>query len=369
MPPLSTVRFHRTWTPLLIVFSVFVVGLFGAALWYTDARATITITPRATPVTATIVLRITDDASSNGTDVLPATVTVTPATETVTATPPAEGALIDARATGTMTIINTTNAGQPLVEGTRFQAENGVIVRTQKRADAPARGRTTVPVIADPLGLEGNLEPGRFTIIALNASVQPLIYGQLEKAMSGGQIRQGSTLDVATMTEASNRAEKAIEAKLGQPAAGTVRFLEPREVAINPPATEAAESYQVTVTMDVREIVYDQTKLETRLRTALMTDAAPGVTLLSMEQPTITRTTDADLSLRFAVRGLTGADEKDPAFAPSAFRGRNRDDITTQLLEHPSVASATVVISPNWQKNAPDRVEKIQVILTDPSSP
>lgn len=368
MPTLSTVRFHRTWTPLLIVFSVFVVGLFIAALWYTDARATITITPRATPVTATIVLRITDAEATEQADTLPATITTTTESETVTATPPAEGALVDARATGTMTVINTTNAAQPLVAGTRFQSESGVIVRSDKRADVPARGRTTVKVIADDVGLVGNLAPGRFTIVALNPSVQPLIYGQLEAAMTGGQIRQGSTLDVATLTEASNRAEEAIRTRLGTPAAGVVRYLEPKDVAIDPPSSQAAESYQVTVTVDVKSITFDPAKLDARLRTALLSDAAAGTSLISMDTPTITRTTDADLSLRIAVRGLAGADQRDPAFDPSAFRGKKRDEIIATLQEHPSVAAASVVITPNWQNTAPSSVDKIRVVLEAPAA-
>jgi hypothetical protein len=92
----------------------------------------------------------------------------------------------DARAVGTISIINETSNDYRFVATTRFLSPEGVLFRMKEAANIPANGTVDVEVYADKVGVGGDIEPTKFTIPGLSADLQPRVYGQSHVAMTGG---------------------------------------------------------------------------------------------------------------------------------------------------------------------------------------
>lgn len=366
MNKLPAVRFQRFFQPILIAFLIIGGILFGLALWYTDTSATITITPQEETASATFNLRVAD-AEATGSDILPATVTVQALSATVTALPAAEGSLVDAHASGTMTVINSTDKAQPLTSGTRFRSTTGVIVRSASRVDVPAHGQATVRVVADPLGLSGEVPAGRFVIVALWTGLQDKIYGQTSAALTGGQTRQGASLDAASLTKASDEAQTQIRAELGESTSGTIRLLEPLSVATNPPADQASAEYQVTVKMNGRTIFYDPSYLERIVRQKLTAELRTGDAIWEIASPTVTVAENDPLTLKIvATASLTLATDN-AVLQASAYTGKNVSELSALILANRRIKSVNITVVPRWQRTTPTKSARLRIILATPS--
>ncbi len=102
-------------------------------------------------------------------------------------------------ATGTITVVNTSNTPWTLKATTRFQNADGLIFRSQELVTVPAaRGDTPgtrdVRVTADAfdyynkaIGDRGNVGPGRFFLPGLSEESQKKLYGENKEAFKGGK--------------------------------------------------------------------------------------------------------------------------------------------------------------------------------------
>jgi hypothetical protein len=85
---------------------------------------------------------------------------------------------------GKVKIINNSSKSQQLVRTTQLQAENGVVVRTNRDVNVPAGGSVEVEVFPrDPEEFKA-ITSGKLTIIKLWAQLQPLIYGEVTSELS-----------------------------------------------------------------------------------------------------------------------------------------------------------------------------------------
>ncbi len=368
MPPLTSIRLQRSFTPLLIGFLIVGALIFGVALLYTDATTTITITPLQKQITTSFSIPV-QTGSAVDEQALSATIANEPLKATVSVPASAEGELVDAHATGTMTVLNTTSTAQTLAATTRFRSTDGIIVRSTKRVDVPGKGQVEVPVIADPIGVSGNVAAGKFTIVALWPGLQASIYGQTSAAMTGGQVRQGSTLSADDLNAASTKAREEIATTFGTSSSGTIKFVTPKSVTTNPAANKPSDSYAVTVTMTGTTVTYNPKDLESFVRTKLAKEVPTGFLLQSFEQPTITQTSDLDLTLRIEVKGWAAPDTTADIFNAGLFAGKSRSTITQLLLETERVKAVVVSFAPGWQTTAPNDPQHIRITFTDPSAP
>lgn len=92
----------------------------------------------------------------------------------------------DLKSRGSITIINENTREQTLIPTTRFLSANGVLFRLTQQVIIPAKGKVTGEIVADAPGAAGDVGPGRFTIPGLSSALQTKIYGQTDKAMTGG---------------------------------------------------------------------------------------------------------------------------------------------------------------------------------------
>ena len=102
-------------------------------------------------------------------------------------------------AQGEVTVYNTSNQDYGLLPFTRFQTDNGIIVRSKRFINVPAGSpdnpsTATVEVVADaldinriPIGERGNLSSQtRLILPGLRANTQNQVYAIVEKPLSGG---------------------------------------------------------------------------------------------------------------------------------------------------------------------------------------
>lgn len=367
MPTLRQSHIQAFYRPVLVAFCSLAVLVIAGVVYASSGNTVIRVTPALSSLTTTFSITVGPEAE--GDLGLVGTVTTEDVSATVTATPSVTGAEVPAHATGTVTIKNTSSAAQPLAAGTRLEHANGVIVRTTTRLDVPPKGQVTATAVADPLGEDGNVPPGRFTIVALRPANQALIFGESTAPFTGGLVRQSGSLSLENLTTASNAGEVAVREKFGTGSAGVLKSLVPLAVTTTPPAEEAASTYAVTVTMKGVTITYDQTELDELIRQRLTGTLADGQEIASIEPPVLTiesQPTSSSATILVTVEGLAQIRSDSLLLATSQFASLSREAIIKKLLASEQISSATVEISPWWRSTAVDDPSKIDLDILEP---
>ena len=133
--PLS--RGLRIYQKIAILFVVAALFLLLAVLYLSISQATILVTPSSQIVNTTVAAEIATDASAVGQ--VEGLVIQESVTKAKTFWLPEEGATaVEAKAGGTVTLINETDADQPLVATTRLLSEEGVLFRLDEGTTVPA---------------------------------------------------------------------------------------------------------------------------------------------------------------------------------------------------------------------------------------
>lgn len=190
-PSLTHSRIEQYYSKIVIGFVALTVLLISLILYFSFSKTIITIYPRPIDETFSISTTLQElDGVIVLTDV--------------------EGSKVFSQfnssetrpgfANGTVTLINNYTRDQPLVEKTRLLSEDGILFRTKETVTVPAGGTVDVAVIADEEGKNGNVPPGRFTIVALWEGLQKDIYGESSSAMSGGVVN----VTAVTQTDIEN---------------------------------------------------------------------------------------------------------------------------------------------------------------------
>lgn len=369
MSDLQRAHVQIAYRPVSIIFVALVLLIIGGVAYAGWSSTVITITPRITTVKTSFP--ITVSAADGDASWLRGTITTEDKTATVTVTPSGTGTPVPAHATGQIRIKNTTSADQPLAVKTRLQSSSGVIVRTTERVDVPAGGSVVANVIADPLGAEGNLEPGKFIIVALWPGLQDKIYGESTEAFTGGLAAGGKNLSLDELTTASNQAEEEIRAATGSSRPGTLISLEPSSVVSVPKPEVASASYKVTVTVKVTTVTYDAGIVTELLRSELGKVLPDGQTLDTINDPLISiqdRPTTDRIVLLVDGQAAASLSATNPLLKPATYIGLTAAEIKQKLSDDSVIKSTTVKLSPWWRTTAPEQPERITLNVTSPQS-
>lgn len=367
MTNLRHAQVQSLFRPITVIFVAFVILTVVGTVMTAWSATTITLTPKRQAITTT--LTVTVGPGGTATDRLTGTVASETTRATTTALPSTTGTPVPAHARGTMTIRNTTTKDQPLTSGTRLQSSDGVIVRTQRRVDVLAGGSVEVEVVADPLGEEGNLPPGRFTIVALWAGLQDKIYGQTTETMSGGLAASSGTLSIEALTTASNTAQEEIRTTVGTSTPGTFRTLEPLDVGVEPKADVPSLSYKVTVSSKVTTVTYPYDELMAKASQELTKALADGMAISSIDVPVLSivdRPTTDSVVLEARITGEAQLANNHRLLQPATYRGLTKSAIEKTATESGLIANATAAISPWWRSRASDQVSRITLRVVAP---
>jgi hypothetical protein len=181
----------------------------------------------------------------------------------------------DARAGGTVKIVNTADRGFTFVARTRLLSKDGVLFRMTAPASIPAKKTITVEVLADQPGPSGDIGPTEFTIPGLaTAEQREQVYGVSESPMTGGAglrsvvseddrtaARTALTSQLSTAVQDDLRALVKPEERLlsGLVTSGETEFEAPK-------ALTAASSFTATLSGTSSVLLFDEQQAVTVLR-------------------------------------------------------------------------------------------------------
>ncbi|MEX1112882.1 MAG: baseplate J/gp47 family protein [Patescibacteria group bacterium] len=365
---------RRRWKLIGAVAALAIILTGGTAAAVMLPSATVTIVPKTEPFKAEVPVRFSTtapqaDAEEN---VVPAkTIEVT-----------REGSL-EARATGRsiggesargeITVVNELNRNQPLVIRTRFQAPDGRLFRSQSGIVVPAGGTTTVQVVADEGGTDGNLPADtRLSIPGLRSTTA--VYGQIEEPLTGGTDADSTTIsrediDRARTQLGQHLAREGLEEAENRTAVDHVVNPEVAAVTVldseaDPDVGASAERFTISGRARITYFSYEEDVLERVLDGDLEAKIPGGTNLVDERSETfrVKERSAAQLSTLLVVDTFTASGISAERIARD-IAGKSKEEAERIIRETGKATGATVDLSPFWVRSVPGDAGKVRVRL------
>lgn len=317
LAPNKQALFTLVLVTVLLLLAIAYIALPGATIYMTPRSSVLDPTHNTTFLDFEKNRDILENPPGNS--ILIATYPVKPPPFEKKFTHPATGKLFQGKnATGTITIINLSNAPWDLAERTRFQTDEGLVFRIPRAVRVPAArpeipGMLDVTVSADEfdasgqiIGSRGNIPASRFFLPGIkNPENQKKLYGESNNSFSGGltQITKiVSEEDIKAAAEAAKReasksaaddlkkyleeqnlvnrtnlsllAERHLVKIIGEP-----EIIVPADIV-----GKTVEQFEATVRYTARGIAFDRQTLITALKERLLTRVDPDKKILKVEE-------------------------------------------------------------------------------------
>ena len=333
-------------------------------------KATVTVTPKTSPISADVPLTFSaqapaPDADANVIPAKPIEVTKN-ATRQVTATGHSEGG---EKAGGEITVTNDLPRNQSLVTRTRFQAPDGRIFRAQSSVVVPADGQTTVRVVADEGGEAGNLPAGTaLTIPGLRST--DAVKAKVDTPLVGGTDSASTTITEADV----ERAKQELAAQAAQEGIADAKSklavgytIDPKIAATttlnssaNPPAGTAAPKFTVSGQVKVIYFTYQDQDFDKVLDPDLSAKVPAGSELTDQRTETFTvkQASDGQLSGIMKIDTSAATDVSKDQIKDSV-RGKKPEEAKAALQENEQITDVQIELFPFWVLGVPDALNKI----------
>lgn len=354
--------------------------LLGANFYFTKAK--VTLFAKGTQVNAGF--KFTADPSIQSSNIDSATLAASQPTVkktlkgNVTATGTKDNGT---KAKGTMTVYNRTNNDQKLVSGTRFQAPDGKIFRSQSDITvpkaylqnfSPVAGSTTVEVLADQNGDGFNLGPAKYSIPALGSDQ---IYGQ------GGQMSGGTTKTTKVITQGD--VDKAKQAALDADKAEAQKSLKDKvdkdqvlldasiqqkvdKVTANPEVGSEEPNGSVSVEVTYSALAVNKSDLSSLTKAQVQEQIGPDKEIYEDGSDSMQLTSAGEPSSN----GAQSFNAKVAAFAGTKIdrdqlakemKGKKVGDAIEIGNQAPDVERTEIVVKPGWSTSMPGIVKHIEI--------
>ena len=372
------------------------------ALWYIAAacvvgflfsisfifeKATITITPKSVPVAFDISDTFTAQKDSlNDSDIV---YTVMSLSGDQAMKLPSTGQKdASLKATGSVVLYNAfSTTPYKLAKGTRLQASNNQIYRTNQAVSIPAytkSGTTIIPgsievgVTADVAGEASNLEVSDFSIPALaNLPQAKKVYGRSKTAISGGlsgvvyTISQDSA-DAAAATLVDGLKSTLIAKARVQIPSGYLLYDGATTFSVDDTA-QVLYSKDKDVPVGIHGtltsyLIKEDTLAQAVVRKFVSQYGGEPVVVEKLSDMVVTPTASlnptSDTSFTFSLSGSTNITWTiDQKAVQDALAGKKKADFQSILSDIVGVAKADVVIKPFWKQSFPDDPKRLTIVL------
>jgi hypothetical protein len=372
----------KTKLPWKIIAAVVLVLLLagGTAAAVVLPKATITVTPKSTPVTADVPMTFSASAPSVDTEanVVPAKpieVTKTVSRQ-VTATGRNEGG---EKASGDIVVVNDLPRNQSLVARTRFQSPDGRVFRAQSSVVVPAGGQTTVRVVADEGGEAGNLAAGtKLTIPGLKST--DAVTAKVDTALTGGTNSASTTITEADVDRAKNelaaqaaqegvadaKSKLAVGYKIDPKVASTTVL----NSSANPDAGSTATKFTESGTVKVVYFTYQQQDFDKVLDPDLKAKVPAGSELTDQQTETfaVKQSSDNQLSgtMKIETAAVTDISKEE---IKDQISGKSPEQAKAALRKDDQITDVTIKLFPFWVTSVPGSSKKIIIDFKSGSSP
>ncbi len=364
----STLPSPGTQVPMkriVVSFSIAVVMVVAAVLYYTLQRAIVTLElePASEVAESTLTVGVKDSGAS---------LTGTVAALELSGSkkfPASPSGVRDDKASGTVTLSNNQTTAQTLIATTRLLSPDKVLFRLRQTVSIPARGKLEqVAVIADQAGEASAIGPTKFTIPGLRANLQDKVYAESTEPMRRAE-KPGSKVTAVDLDDARKSLTELLVpqalAKLREqlPAAErswtVVYKSETPKAESSVPAGTTATEFTYSVTVKVVAVFYDPQVLRDRVLAESQADLSSGRKILSIEEQSLAvgvgatsvEEKTASLTVKFLAKvSITDAER---AFSKADLLGRTAEEVQNYFASVPGVRNAQVEMSPFWVNTVP----------------
>lgn len=288
------------------------------------------------------------------------------------------------QASGQMTVSNGTGADQTLVAGTRFQAPDGKIFKSNADIVVPkayldvggniVKGTKSVVVTADSNGDSYNEAPAAYTIPALN---NPKVTAQGAQ-MSGGTTKTVTVVpqddldkaqtDLINKELGSDQKALAAKAPAGYTLISALNTTVPSNLTSSPVVNQAAtgnatvtvhlvDSEYAVKTSDYQAFLHQREQTQIGASNQIYDDGFGSMTVAN---------TGKDSSGRFtfsiSAQAYSGA-KIDTAALAKSLAGMKYGDATDAAAKQPGVQHVSINLSPSWLTSLPHNAAKIKVTI------
>ncbi len=383
MPDLSTLKTTQIYKKIIIGFSIIVLITLGIIIYYSFSKTLITIALSPEETSTTFNLDIKEDLSDeeiNSNYKLAGTFLSTIVSDTKTFTNTNQGEKVNAIATGLVTIYNNWSEDQPLAATTRLLTSDGILFRLKERVDIPSGEKLeNVEVYADLEGATGNIEASKFNIPGLWEGLQDKIYAESTTPMTGGlqnaKVITQKLIDDATLslreellTKAKSifsQSDKVLNkkySKIGQ-ALSTITL----EKNITPEAGTIAQSFELTLKLNVLGIIFDEDELIKQAENNLILELADDEKLYNLANKLISYTTDtqnfeekyANLKVDFSTQKITRSTSS--IFDKENLINKDENEIKAYFSNFDGVGNVSIKFSPFWVTKTPSLLDHIEL--------
>jgi hypothetical protein len=358
---------------IALTFIVLVAAVLLVVLYLSTVQAVIHIDSTEEPTIAEFVANVYE-VPTRETDVRGAVVSGTLG-RTQTFEPTGDSSkIVDDIARGTVTITNNLPFAQTLVGTTRLLSESGVLFRLQDAVTIPAGGTVDAEVYADVAGETGNIAPTRFSIPGLSVTRQASVFATSSQAFTGGvysvAVVSQEELDLAAVElEASllMDAKAMLIAEVGETFTGQSYDVEIVEKTFSIESDTEAQSFDVTLTLKVTAVYFDQEALGKIALAKLYEGLGQGQEFVNVSVDAMqvgVETVDeeagqANIHVSLSVPTITSRTSN--ALQVGRFVGMNEEEVRNLLVDEGVAIDVSVDFFPFWISTVPRLKDHIYI--------
>ncbi len=383
---IAQTRLEKYYNKIVAGFLSVSAVLILLIIYFSFSHTTVTVTPNLTQKDITITTTVQDVSGVLLLSDVTADATYTAFTGTTSE---------DGTASGTVTIVNNTNADQPLVATTRLlsKADNEadrILFRTQDSIVVPAQGSTDVVVVADQPGASGDIGASEFEIVALSSSLKVDIYGKSTNPMTGGVVKTATVAETditaakqltvtALQTKAQDLFAKELQTRTDLPElaqlVGTPTLVKLTDETVDRAVGDETDALHVTQTATMAIPVVNSAALLAQVQKQINQQLTAGT------QPTTAITADdltvsvesisedqANATLSISVPLTVTIDEHSAVIDPRNLTNKTESELQSYLLSFPEIQTVTVDIAPFWSHKTPYNASNITVKMNGVTS-
>lgn len=284
---------------------------------------------------------------------------------------------VSRKASGMITVYNTSSETQRLVATTRFETPDGKIYRIDKPITVPANGSVDATIYADQAGENYNGSPTDFTLPGLKGTPRfETVYARSKTPLAGGFVGREKVVSPEDLSKTRAALQGALMDDLYKEAEAEVPedFILFRALSVfsfeEMPSTQGS-GQNVTVNMrgHLYGVMFKKSDLASFLAQKKLNIVAsepvsiPEIGSLSISfasAPPSDLLSSSEVS--FKVNGDTRLEWiTDEVALKSDLAGKGKKEIPAILNNYPTVASANATIRPFWKTSMPDKPEKIRI--------
>lgn len=297
-----------------------------------------------------------------------------------TFTPSSQGSFPQ-RASGNITVINSTSSNQQLITTTRFLTSTGKLFRSTQSVVVPHNGSLRVSVIADEVGEVTDLSSEHFVIPGLWPGLQERIYGagftQNDSGATEVRIISQSDIDAAEKSLIS-KIEEQLDLRIQSDGMtdtfrptrmGEVHSMTILSRTFSHGIGEQTDSYDASITARMRVILFDEAQAKDYLKFVFSKELSSGRELLPLDMSTlkINLISQDDWPHKAVVmaQGTVGMSlaENYLALERKLLTGKSPSDVRSYYERALGVSDTEVRLYPFWVTRMPLLYDHISVII------